>query len=153
MTVKKTKKTADVAPAAPKKTRKKVVAAPAEVPVAAPAPVAAEPTPAVITDPEAAPQLLKLTDAERLKLRLFESESARWAGEAHIRQGRRAAHLQKIDPEGQLTKMDQELRAVAERSSAAKRQYLEVVRSIESRLDIKLSNYSFDDESGALIPH
>lgn len=149
MTAKKTKKPAE---AAPKKSRKKVAPPAPEVP-AVTAPVADEPPPRLVTDPDAEPKLMKLTDTERLKLRLFESESARWTGEGHIRQGRRAAYLQKIDPEGQLAKMDQELRAVAERSSTAKRQYMEVVKSIESRLGIKLSNYSFDDESGALIPH
>ena len=95
-------------------------------------------------------KLLALTTEERLHLRLYESETVRWAAEAHVRGQQRDAYLRKIDPEGKLGKMAQEARAVAEKSAEAQKQYQATVKAIESRLGIVLKEYSFDDVTGAL---
>jgi hypothetical protein len=100
---------------------------------------------------KAAPvKVLALTTEERLHLRLYESETVRWAAEGHVRGQQRDAYLRKIDPEGKLAKMTQESRAVAEKSADAQKQYQATVKSIESRLGIVLKEYSFDDVTGAL---
>jgi hypothetical protein len=99
------------------------------------------------------PKLLALSNEERLTLRLHESETVRWASEAHLRQAKRSAYLAKIDPERLLGKMDEEIRAVATKSQQARQQYEAVTKKIEERLKIKLADYSFDDETGALVPH
>lgn len=108
------------------------------------------------TPPKAAPakaapvKVLALTTEERLHLRLYESETVRWAAESHVRGQQRDAYLRKIDPEGKLAKMSQETRAVADKSTEAQKQYQATVKAIESRLGIVLKEYSFDDVTGAL---
>lgn len=121
--------------------------APKKAKGAAPAPA---PAPAPVAD---VPKLLALSNEERLMLRLHESEAVRWASEAHLRQAKRAAFLAKVDPERLLAKMEEEIRAVAGKSQQARRQYEAVTKKIEERLKIKLADYSFDDETGALVPH
>jgi hypothetical protein len=95
-------------------------------------------------------RLLALTTEERLHLRLYESETVRWAAESHVRNQQRDAYLRKIDPEGKLGKMANESRAVAQKSAEAQKQYQATVKSIEDRLGIVLKEYSFDDVTGAL---
>lgn len=108
-------------------------------------------TPPKTVPAKAAPvKLLALTTEERLHLRLYESETVRWAAESHVRGQQRDAYLRKIDPEGKLAKMSQEARAVAEKSAEAQKQYQATVKAIESRLGIVLKEYSFDDVTGAL---
>lgn len=132
------------------KSAKKAAAKPAPKPAAKPVKVASQPAPA----PDAeVPKLLALSNEERLMLRLHESEAVRWASEAHLRQAKRAALLAKIDPQNLLGKMEEEIRAVAGKSQQARRQYEAVTKKIEERLKIKLADYSFDDETGALVPH
>lgn len=143
-----------------KRTVKKVVeAAPESAPVVtAPveaAPVEAapnEPPPPRISDPEA-PKLLKMTSEECLRIRLYESETVRYGMEAQLKQARRAAYLRQIDPNGELAKMEAEIKALSERSIGARKQYVNVVKAVEGRLSVKLSEYSFDDDTGILMPH
>jgi hypothetical protein len=130
-------------------------------PVAKPAPKAVkavpvpkknkpEPKPAPASE---APTLLALNNEERLTLRLHESEAVRWAAEAHLRHGKKQAFLQKVDPQGLLGKMDDEIRAASLKAQQSKQQYEAVTRKIEERLKVKLADYSFDDETGTLVPH
>jgi len=95
-------------------------------------------------------RLLALTTEERLHLRLYESETVRWAAESHVRNQQRDAYLRKIDPEGKLSKMTNEARAVAQKSGEAQKQYQATVKAVEDRLGIVLKDYSFDDVTGAL---
>lgn len=95
-------------------------------------------------------RLLALTTEERLHLRLYESETVRWAAESHVRNQQRDAYLRKIDPEGKLGKMANEARAVAQKSGEAQKQYQATVKAVEDRLGIVLKDYSFDDVTGAL---
>ena len=99
--------------------------------------------------PEAV-RVLALTTEERLHLRLYESETVRWAAESHVRNQQRDAYLRKIDPEGKLGKMTNESRAVAQKSAEAQKQYQATVKMVEDRLGIVLKDYSFDDVTGAL---
>lgn len=142
MTPKKTKKT---------KTSVEQAAAIVEQAVVTAA-AAAEPEPKPYAGDEA-PKMLSLTTEEVLRLRLHESEVVRWGSDAQLKNGRRLAYIQKIDPEGQMAKMEEEVRASAVKSQQAKQQYEVVTKRIEARLGIKLTNYSFDDETGTLIPH
>lgn len=95
-------------------------------------------------------RVLALTTEERLHLRLYESETVRWAAESHVRNQQRDAYLRKIDPEGKLGKMANEARAVAQKSGEAQKQYQATVKAVEDRLGIVLKDYSFDDVTGAL---
>jgi hypothetical protein len=108
-------------------------------------------TPPKTVPAKAAPvKLLALTTEERLHLRLYESETVRWAAESHVRGQQRDAYLRKIDPEGKLGKMANEARAVAQKSAEAQKQYQATVKAVEDRLGIVLKDYSFDDVTGAL---
>lgn len=127
-----------------------VVTAPVEVAPAEAAPN--EPPPQLISDPEA-PSLLKMTSEECLRVRLYESETVRYGMEAQMKQARRAAYLRQIDPNGELAKMDAEIKALSERSVGARKQYINVVKAVEGRLNVRLSEYSFDDDTGVLMPH
>ena len=136
--------------------KKPAVKKPALKKPAAPAPAKPKKAPKAPKAPakkDEAPTLLSLTNEERLLLRLHESEAVRWASEAHLRQAKRAGYLAKIDPERLLAKMDDEIRAVAGKSQQSRQQYEAVTKQIEERLKIKLNSYSFDDETGALVPH
>jgi hypothetical protein len=95
-------------------------------------------------------RVLALTMEERLHLRLYESETVRWAAESHVRGQQRDAYLRKVDPEGKLGKMTNEARAVAQKSAEAQKQYQATVKAVEDRLGIVLKDYSFDDVTGAL---
>lgn len=95
-------------------------------------------------------RVLALTTEERLHLRLYESETVRWAAESHVRGQQRDAYLRKVDPEGKLGKMTNEARAVAQKSADAQKQYQATVKAVEDRLGIVLKDYSFDDVTGAL---
>jgi hypothetical protein len=137
----------------PKKPAAKPAVAPTPKPTPKPAPKPA-PVPAQKKGKkDEEPKLLALSTDERLRLRLYESETVRWASEAHLRQSKRMSYLQKIDPQNLLGKMDEEIRAVASKSQASKKQYTDLVAAVEARLNIKLADYSFDDETGALMPH
>lgn len=118
--------------------------------------VLVEPPPALVTDPEAVsevPKMLSLTAVERLELRLYESEAVRYAAEARLQQVKRDAYLRQIDPKGELAKMEAEIRGTAERSNVSRKRYVDVVKAVEGRLKVKLAEYSFDDETGVLMPH
>lgn len=109
-------------------------------------------TPAAPTDPvEFIPPSLK--EAERLTLKLAESEAQRYSIEANFRLLQRENLLRKLDPDNQLGKLETEARSAVDRAQQAKRRYAQTVQNIEERLNLKMSDYSFDDETGTLIPH
>lgn len=94
-----------------------------------------------------------LTEVERLRLKLAESELQRYLSDAKVHEVHRLLLLKRIDPQGQLEKLDSALRTASTAALRSKQVYADVVKGIETRLKIKLSDYSFDDETGTLIPH
>lgn len=128
-----TKTTKTRKPAAPKKTAKKV--ATPEQPVTN----AAEPM-----------EFLSLTETETLKLRLFQSEQERYGRQYTLATIQRMSYLKQIDPEGRLAKIEQDMGLASGAAEAARKQYQEVIEAIESRLSIKLTDFSFDTDTGVL---
>lgn len=94
-----------------------------------------------------------LSETERLRLKLAESEMQRYLADAKVHEVHRMLLLKRIDPQGQLEKLDAALRTANTSALRAKQSYADAVKGIEARLNIKLSDYSFDDETGTLIPH
>ena len=135
-----TKTTKTKKPAAPKKTAKKV--APVEA-----AKSAAE---APVTTDAAPMEFLSLTEAETLKLRLFQSEQERYGRQYTLATIHRMSYLKQIDPEGRLAKMEQEMGLASGAAEAARKQYQEVIEAVEARLNIKLTDFSFDANTGVL---
>lgn len=102
------------------------------------------------TEQSEQPKELSLTQVETLSLRLFHSESER-AQKAFTLAGiNRASYLKQIDPQENLSKFEAEMRTAAAASEEARKQYQEVMQSAEARLSIKLSEYTFDGDTGLL---
>lgn len=96
------------------------------------------------------PRELTLTQVEALRLRLFHAEHER-AGKAFTLAGiNRASYLKQIDPQDNLSKLDAEMKAAAASAEEARKQYQETVETAEARLGIKLSEYTFDGDTGLL---
>lgn len=98
------------------------------------------------------PTVLSLTEVELLKLKLAETEIRYNNLAANAKLAERNQYLAKIDPENKLGRMESEIRQNLDKASSTKTRYSEVIASIESRVGIKMADYSYDDETGALIP-
>lgn len=94
-----------------------------------------------------------LTPLERLKLKLAESEMQRYVAEGKLHEVHRTLLLKRIDPQGQLQKLDKALQTATTSALRAKKAYSDAVVEVETRLNVKLADYAFDDETGTLIPH
>lgn len=92
-----------------------------------------------------------LTSEELYKLRAFEAESKTLILEAKMLLAERNAFLKKIDPENQLIKWSEEIDRRREGARTKKISYSNTIQQIEKRLNISMADYSFDDETGALI--
>lgn len=124
-----------VTPKTRKPRAKKVAAPPAETPAAPVQPADGE---------------RYLTPTEVLSLRLFHSEQERFSRQHTLVSIQRGSYLKQIDPEGRLAKMDAELQQAAGAHQAAQKQYQETVEAAETRLGIKLNEYTFDTDTGIL---
>jgi len=93
---------------------------------------------------------LVLTEPEALKLRLFMSEQERFGRQYTLATIQRVSYLKQIDPEGRLTKIEQDMGLASGAAEAARKQYQEVLEAVEARLSIKLHDYSFDANTGVL---
>lgn len=98
------------------------------------------------------PILPSLTEVELLKLKLAEAEMKCANLSANIKLMERNAYVTKIDPENKLGQIEAEIRSFLERASQSKNKYNETIASVESRVGIKMSDYSYDDETGTLVP-
>lgn len=98
------------------------------------------------------PNIPSLTESELLRLKVHEAEQRAATAEANLRIYERNAYLRKIDPEGKLAAYDQEIRDLIGRATASRGKYAETITKIESRVGIKMADYSYDDETGALVP-
>jgi hypothetical protein len=96
------------------------------------------------------PKELSLTQVEVLSLRLYHSENERSQKAFTLAGINRAAYLKQIDPQENLSKFEAEMRASAAASEEARKRYQDVMQSAEARLGIKLSEYTFDGDTGLL---
>jgi hypothetical protein len=95
-------------------------------------------------------QSMQLTEVEVLKLRLFMTEQERHARQKVISSIQRAAYLKQIDPQDILGQFDKEFAATDAANELAKKQYQAIIEAVESRLQLKLTDYSFDSDTGLL---
>lgn len=93
---------------------------------------------------------LQLSDVERMGLLLWDAEMRAASAEAQLAKIERATYLARIDPDGGLWKFDALIASKKNAGALATAERKEVVTAIETRLLIKLSEYSFDDRSGVL---
>lgn len=103
------------------------------------------------TEAEVAPiKELYLSELEVLRLRLFHSERERASKSYTLANITRASYLKQIDPQDNLSKLDRDLRTAMSSIEDANKQYQEAMQSAEARLGIKLSEYTFDGDTGLL---
>lgn len=96
---------------------------------------------------------LSLTRDELLRLKLAETEIRAAESAKKLALLERAQLLAKIDPSGQLAGLEQALSGAVSAGSKAMSSYAEVASEVETRLGIKLADFSFDDETGTLFEH
>ena len=101
---------------------------------------------AVTTEPKS----LQLTEVEVLKLRLFMTERDRFKQQKMLTNIKRLSYLKQVDPNDLLAKFDGELSALDAAVVQAEKQYQEVVEAVQSRLNLKLDEYTFDGQTGIL---
>jgi hypothetical protein len=99
--------------------------------------------------PDEPPQLY-LSESEVLKIRLFEEETIASDATVKLLIYQKEAYLAKIDPEKKLSKLMKEIQSAAKKNADAKAKAIELKNSIESRLNIKLDEYSYNEETGQL---
>lgn len=99
------------------------------------------------------PDVLVLTRDELLRLKLAETEIRASESAKKLALLERAQLLAKIDPSGQLAGLEQALSGAVSSGSKAMSAYSQVASEIETRLGIKLADFSFDDETGTLFEH
>jgi hypothetical protein len=93
---------------------------------------------------------LVLTEIELWKLKAYEAEAAMYSNAAQIKLLQREALILKTGPAEDiltLTKEAQELRGQCEKKWS---QYSVIIGEIEARLNIKIKDFAFDDETGIL---
>jgi len=96
------------------------------------------------------PGELYLSETEVLRLRLFHAEQERSLKAYTLATISRASYLKQVDPQDNLSKLDADIRSSAASSEEARKRYQETVQSAESRLGIKLTEYTFDGDTGLL---
>lgn len=93
---------------------------------------------------------LKLTELECLKLSRYDSDQRAALNELMLLKFRKDAFVAQIDPKGALAAFDREIAKSKADVKEAEDLGKGVRAEIESRLNIQLINYSFDDKTGVL---
>lgn len=94
--------------------------------------------------------VLKLTEVECLKLSRYDSDQRAAINEHALLKHKKDQYLKQIDPQGILASFDRELAKSKADVKEAEDLGKAVRTEIESRLNIQLINYSFDDKTGVL---
>jgi hypothetical protein len=108
--------------------------------------------PKAAASPEATlpPDDLTLSEKEVLKMRLHDAEFRQHSAEATARYLEKQALLRQLDPDNRLGLLDQAIGRSGEAAAKAKAAHAEVVKHIETRLGITLTDYSYDADTGRL---
>ena len=96
------------------------------------------------------PDDLALTERELLTLRIHDAEFRQHSAEAKSRYLEKQALLRQLDPDNRLGLLDQAIGRSGEAAAKAKAAHAEVVKHIETRLGITLTDYSYDADTGRL---
>lgn len=105
------------------------------------------PEPEVKKD-EATP--LVLEQHELLRLLRYDAESRALKSEILVLGAQRDALLQAIDPAGRVKKMEAETQTRRQSLGITATEYNLVIKEVEERLGIKMSNFAYDDKTGVL---
>jgi len=109
--------------------------------------------PATLVPGQDSPQFLSLDPNTVLRLRMYEAETRAATSEGRLRISQMQSLLQQIDPEGKVLALQQQIDDFLRKKAAAEKNYLATILGIESKLGIKMKDYSYDDETGRLYPH
>ncbi len=101
-------------------------------------------------EPHPSEVVLALSEHERLQLGMANAEMRAAAAEHTLLLRDRAVLLAKIDPEGTLRRLTEQLAVKKSDLEAARQLHLGAVSAIEQRLGVKLDEYSYDDVTGTL---
>jgi hypothetical protein len=96
------------------------------------------------------PKVLQLDQITLLKMEKFQAIIRACTSESQNVQALRRALMAKIDPQGHVEKLDSRLVALREESRTNENSYKTLMADVEAKLGIKMSDYSYDDETGAL---
>lgn len=103
-----------------------------------------------VEHPDVRDVVLKLTELETLRLSRYDSDHRAALNEMMLLKFRREQHLLQIDPKGVLASFDREITKTKVDVKEAEELGHATRAAIESRLDIKLTDYAFDDKTGVL---
>jgi hypothetical protein len=96
------------------------------------------------------PAEIALAERELLRLRAFDAEYRRHAAEAAAKHLEKQALIRQLDPDNRLGLMDLAIQRSGEAAAKAKQQHEAVVKEVETRLGITLTDYSYDADTGRL---
>jgi hypothetical protein len=99
---------------------------------------------------KSAPKALVLTELELAKMEKLSTQIRAVDSEQVITLSQRNAYIQKIDPSGVLSKLEAKVNALKQERQEAESSYRSVSADVEKRLNIKLSEYAYDDVTGVL---
>jgi len=103
----------------------------------------------VETEPQE-PQAKHLTQEEMLKMQLYEEEAIAGDATTKLLMYEKDAYLMKIDPQGKLGEMIRGIQEATKKNATAKIKAKELKTAIEARLDVKLEEYAYNEETGQL---
>lgn len=93
---------------------------------------------------------LFLSKEELLEIKLAEAEERALRAEVLVEQLQRTVHLMQIDPQGKVLAMDQKIQSKMAAFTKLQEKQKQKIQLIEARLRIRLTEYSFDEETGKL---
>jgi hypothetical protein len=97
--------------------------------------------------------ILSLSELELFKLRAFEAEKRAAATEAKLLSLQKENFIKLIDPEGRLAAFDRKIKETVVLHNTATIRYRTIIEETEKRLNISMKDFSFDDETGVLLPN
>lgn len=95
-------------------------------------------------------EALFLSKEELLEVKLAEAEERALRAEVLAEQLQRTMYLMQIDPQGKVVGMDQKIQSKMAAFNKLQEKQKQKIQLIEARLRIRLSDYSFDEETGKL---
>lgn len=98
------------------------------------------------------PKNICLSKVQVMELRAYEAEAKVHELQSLLFQKHKEEVLRQLDPNGILAKLDNDINAFRKNAQDARKLYQEVMKNIETQLNIKLSDYSYDELTGQLVP-
>ena len=93
---------------------------------------------------------LYLTQEEMLRMQLYEEEAVAGDAQTRLFLYEKDAYLLKIDPQGKLGELIRGIQESTRKNVTAKQKVKDLKSAIEARLNIKLEEYAYNEETGKL---